>query len=190
MLKKEINALFTQKVMEYINKGYIIHTDTMNGSQGEQAKVDLHKGQEVIRILLHTKYSGIDGDKLILTIGRNTNKLYNRTTDIIWNNDLEIIEEYEFFKLSNDFYVSPKEYPNIREKQKKRLNNKSVYQFTEFPEEAKKIVLSFIQRQPKCKSVKLKDIERVYRVVDKRWQNDEIFSHYLVKVRGNCYQLN
>lgn len=189
MFRKEIDVLFTNKMVEYINKGYSIHSNTMGGSQGEQAKVDLSKDNDVIRILLHTKYSGLSCTKLVITIGRNTNKLHNTSTDIIWNNDLEILEEIEFIKLSENYYVTPEEYPSIREKQKNRLHHKTNYSCKNFSDEAKKIVLSFIQRQPKCKSIKLKDIERVYRVVDKHYINDTIFSQYIVEAKGNRYKL-
>ena len=34
MFKKDIDKKYTEKIMEYLNKGYTINTNTMNGSQG------------------------------------------------------------------------------------------------------------------------------------------------------------
>lgn len=191
MFKKDIDALFTSKIMEYINKGYIIHTDTMSGSQGEQAKVDLYNETEIIRILITSHYrTAMSGLKLI--VGRNTNKTYNRPTDIIWNNDLQIIEEYEFIKLSDNYFVTPEEYESIKTIQKKRshIRYSNNADYKEFNEEAKKFILSFVKRQPKCKSVKLSDIERVYKIIDSVWNNPKLKrSKYYVKVKDKCLQI-
>lgn len=191
MFKKDINSLFTSKIMEYINKGYIIHSDTMSGSQGEQAKVDLYNGTEIIRILLTSHYhTSLSGIKLI--IGRNTNRTYNRPTDIIWNNDLQIIEEYEFIKLSDNYFVTPEEYEPIKNIQKKRshIRYSNNADYKEFDEKAKKFILSFVRRQPKCKSAKLSDIEKVYKVIDSPWNNPkEKRSKYYIKVKDKCLQI-
>ncbi len=191
MFKKDIDALFTSKMMEYINKGYIIHTNTMSGSQGEQAKVDLYNDSEIIRIFITSHYrTSLSGLKLI--VGRNTNKTYNRPTDIIWNNDLEIIEEQEFIKLSDNYFVTPEEYEPIKAIQKKRSHIKysNNADYKEFNEESKKFILSFVKRQPKCKSAKLSDIERVYKVIHEAWNNPSIkYPKYYVKVKDKCLQI-
>ena len=41
MLFKEIEAIFTQKVTNLIQKGYTFNCNTMSGHQGEIANVDL-----------------------------------------------------------------------------------------------------------------------------------------------------
>ena len=52
MKSSEINAIYAAKVAEFLTAGYTINTQTMNGSQGEIAKIDFRKGNEVIRVLL------------------------------------------------------------------------------------------------------------------------------------------
>lgn len=47
LLMKDIEALFTRKVAEYLADGYIFNTKTMSGSQ-----VDLKKGKSFVRISL------------------------------------------------------------------------------------------------------------------------------------------
>ena len=55
MKSTDINAIYAEKVAEFLNAGYQINTNTMNGSQGEIAKIDFRKGNEVIRVLLHSE---------------------------------------------------------------------------------------------------------------------------------------
>ena len=53
MKSAEINAIYAAKVTEFLTAGYTINTNTMDGSQGEIAKIDFRKGNEVVRVLLH-----------------------------------------------------------------------------------------------------------------------------------------
>ena len=54
MKHTEIEAIFTAKVAEFITNGYTINATTMAGSQGEIAKIDFRKGNEIIRVMLAT----------------------------------------------------------------------------------------------------------------------------------------
>ena len=44
MKKQDIRRIYTQKVTELLTQGYTIYPDTMNGSQGEIAHIDLTDG--------------------------------------------------------------------------------------------------------------------------------------------------
>ena len=76
MKKQDIRNAYTQKVTELLNQGYTIFPDTMNGSQGEVAHIDLTNGSETIRVLLERGLcwshisDGFHGDVITLTIGR------------------------------------------------------------------------------------------------------------------------
>ena len=108
----EINAIYSAKVASMLGAGYIINTTTMNGSQGEIAHIDLRKGNEVIRVYLHHELihnfkEGIFGDQIILTVGRCNDKDVIATTKYssyatIWNEKLEVIEEYIYGQLLSD----------------------------------------------------------------------------------------
>ena len=54
MKSAEINAIYAAKAAEYLAAGYTINTNSMNGSQGEIAKIDFRKGDEVIRLMLNS----------------------------------------------------------------------------------------------------------------------------------------
>lgn len=183
MLKKEIGLVFTEKVAEYMAKGYVMNIDTMSGSQGEIAKVDLRKGDEIIRILVATGYERLD-EKISVIVGRNTSKMYNRGHDTIWNSELEIIEEVEWYKVSENYYCDEDEYRVVEEKRFKRFDSKRTEDVVDFGEEAKKILLPWVKRQKGCKTCKLSDITRVFK---RKYNNGKW--HYAVHVRGNHYEL-
>ena len=184
MFKQEIDRMFTAKVTEYLNKGYRFHTDTMGGSQGEIAKVDLTNGAEIIRVLLEDKFEPMGGERVAITVGRNTDRLRGDTSDTIWNDNLEILEERAFCKVSRNFYVTPEEYPAIWEKRLARREARGErWGNEELGESAKAIVLPFVRRQPKCKRVKACDIERVC----KSRNNGRLT--YSVKVKGQIFRI-
>ena len=114
----EINKKFTEAVAKYMMKGYHINSNTMGGSQGEIAKIDLTDGNEVIRILLDKNHEHIQvGEKkydresvetVTLIIGKvvylndmtiDTDCVFGTT---IWNDSLETIEEYKFYMIIED----------------------------------------------------------------------------------------
>lgn len=95
MKHTEIEAIFTAKVAEFISNGYTINATTMAGSQGEIAKIDFRKGNEIIRVMLATDTEWTDNgtrDMVKFTVGRSTENLANdnRPFDTMgitfWNN--------------------------------------------------------------------------------------------------------
>ena len=52
MTKNDIRSIYTQKVTELLAQGYQIHPETMSGSQGEIAHIDLTNGSEILRVLM------------------------------------------------------------------------------------------------------------------------------------------
>ena len=105
----EIEAIFTEKVQEYITKGYILSTTTMSGHQGEVAKVDVKKGNEIIRILLTSKTAWSDDGTIQqtkLTVGRAQKQArkhspFDTMATTIWNNELDIIEEMVWYSVDS-----------------------------------------------------------------------------------------
>ena len=125
----DINKRFTEVVAEYIAKGYVIHTTTMNGSQGETAKVDLTNGKEVIRVMLDTRIEPSEYyyNTFRLTIGRCKDKIKinkNGLHDIIWNGHLEIISMEKFYQIGeydSSFFGTIDDVRSQHKKHKERL---------------------------------------------------------------------
>lgn len=175
MTKKQICEMFTKKVAEYMSNGYIISPESFSGSDGT-SRVDFVKDTHFIRIYMKEMYEH-GGDILHFVVcekqmtSREAKRIYDE--DIIWTHELNVIEEYQFWIFNryhkNAWYVTEEEYREICERTKDRRANRSYdfgYKTVKLPEKAKDIVLPFIQKQPRCKSVKIKDIAWVRKYIN------------------------
>lgn len=163
MFRNEIDKKFTTKVAEYISKGYRIHTSSMSGSQGEVAKVDLTNEKETVRILLNLEHKVFTGTEMILSVGRVKEEFKLNTDRVIWNGRLEIIEEEKWIRINEKYFVTPDEYIEIRRKRHERFESRRISDKRIFTEGAKVIALNYVKKQPRCKTVKLADIDRVFK---------------------------
>ena len=174
MFRKDIEKMYTDTIKKYMDKGYRIYYSTMGGHQGEVAKIDLTNDKEVIRILLDNRteiFNHMILEYLIIVVGRNTDKLWgNSFSDIIWNEHLELISEIRFYKIgrnNNHFFGTKQEAIDAHIKNNQRFDYSKYYNRKEiiFSDKAKMIALPFIKRQRKCKSVTLKQIDEVKKVI-------------------------
>lgn len=111
----EINVKFSEKVAEYLSKGYIINTQSMGGSQGEIGKVDLVRGNQLIRIWLdqetsyYTRPGQFTGNMIVLRVSEwkypAGNAMYFDST--VWMSDLNHIETHLFYQINdrNKWYI-------------------------------------------------------------------------------------
>ena len=175
MKKAELNKIFTAKVNELLAQGYIFHTQTMAGHQGEIAKVDLTNGEEIIRVLMEDK--GLNWDKetdlflnnsITITVGRATTVNFN---DTIWNDKLEVLDQEVFYQADyySDYLITEEEAIENAKKHKERLmTNKAQLKGTEeITDKAHlKALLPYINRLEGCKSVKARHITEVTKQVN------------------------
>lgn len=185
MKSTDINAIYAQKVTEYLTAGYTINVNTMNGSQGEIAKIDFRKGSEVIRVLLHQETIWGDNfrtaDAIILTVGRcDDERVINACgfgrDAIIWNERLDVIEERVFFEIGSrrdaDWYLEGEEGEAAIEKHYRRLHAR--YEMERIEEArtrskdvtsdvARKIVLPAVRRHLGKPNMKMNRIAKVIR---------------------------
>lgn len=188
----EINKKFTEKVAEYLSMGYIVNTRTMAGRVCSGSKVDLTDGKEIIRIVLD-RTNRNSKDAIILTVGRAPNDVYPNIPDntgAIWYNRLETIEQYTWYRhdYRKDWFVTEGEEEAICAIHAERVRNAQTYKIKVFGEAAKKVVLSFIRRQPRHKTIKLSDIESVHKVTHLLDSNNPI-NRYEVRVKGKLFVL-
>lgn len=90
----EVNKRFSEIVVEYIGKGYVINTGTMGGSQGEIARVDLTDGSEIIRVYADTfaDYENmVEGVEVVVGRAEKCVEPNEKNTARIWNDRVEII---------------------------------------------------------------------------------------------------
>ncbi|MBR3239179.1 MAG: hypothetical protein IKF99_12145 [Oscillospiraceae bacterium] len=197
MKHTEIEAIMTAKVNEFITKGYTINATTMSGSQGEIAKIDFRKGDEVYRVLLEqtTEYNDHGTrDVAILTVGRSTENVirddrpFDSMGPTFWNNRMEIIEQRKFYQVDrrSDYYIEDvEEYDEMVQKRYERYRNHDDYRpRKELPEAARMIAKQFIKRTTGKARVNSKEI-KVYKGARYRGEN----IHYYAEYRGKTYKI-
>lgn len=185
MKRFDIDRIFGLMVKEYLDKGYSINTDSMRGIQGEIAKVDLLKGKELIRVSLR---NGFDVrkhsvDTLVLLVGRYMKDVISGWT--CWDDDFEDIERDVIYRLGDDWYSGNEEYVNdcLRKKSARWRNSYSNIDQLELghvylPDSVRKKVLNRVRTLPRCKSVKLSDIGKVWRVREKGLTCKTVVTYY------------
>lgn len=178
---KEINQKFTAKVAEYIAEGWYFNAGTMNGSQGEVAKVDLTDGNRVLRIMIAKEhgYGDFWYDGYALVVGFAEDKIKANDSDTwqtVWNNRLEVIFKETYYRAGvdgrADWYVTEDEARANYEKMVARHKNRvEVDKDTDLGEAGAKIVLPFVKKQYRCGRAKVADIKVVKKVCDgeNRW---------------------
>lgn len=202
MKHNDIEAIMSAKVAEYITNGYILSTTTMSGHQGEVAKVDVKKGNEIIRILLTSETAWSDEGTIQqtkLTVGRAQDKVrssrpFDTMATTIWNNRLDIIEEMVWYSVdsSADYFSEDKaEIIAQHKKQIKRWRIREACRELRISklvtsDKAKEIALPFVRKQRGEKRAKAEDIENIFRVLASEYDK----MHYSVKMKnGKTYKI-
>lgn len=192
MDRNDLNRIFTEKVTELIAQGYVINTGSMRGSQGEIAKVDLRKGDEIIRVMMVQNSgwgSGCDYNGIFeIIIGRNTDRIWDNWDDTIWSNHLEIISQIEFARITDNYFVPQEDAREMVAKRHARWRMKQIPDRRTLSEPYKSIALRYVQRQPKMKSCKLSEIESVTRVNGSKWgeSTPELYGYEII-ARGKRF---
>lgn len=183
----EINNIYAAKVAELLSAGYTINTNTMNGSQGEIAKIDFGKDYEVIRVMLHQETIWGDdfrtAEAIILTVGRcNDERVINAKgvgrDPTIWNERLETIEKRVFYMIGRrrdtDWYLEGKEGEEAMALHYNRFHNKcEIERIKETrirtkditSDEVRKIILPAVRRhldKPRMKADRIATVIRTW----------------------------
>jgi len=163
MTKNDIRRIYTEKVTELLAKGYIIHPETMSGSQGEIAHIDLTNGEEILRVLMESRYSYDEGygDIVSIRVGRCTDEIRG-SWNTIWNNNLETLSEIKLGKISENFYTTLEESNRMAAVRRGRWKRRYINQRRELGDAYKSVALRWLRRQPRMKSCKLDDISRMF----------------------------
>ena len=186
MTKNDIRSIYTQKVAELLALGYQIHPETMSGSQGEIAHIDLTNGSEILRVLIESRcsFSEAYGDILTIRVGRCTDEI-SGSWHTIWNDRLETRSEIKLAKIGENFYTTLEEGKRMAEVRYSRWRNRDREQRKELGDAYKSVALRWLRRQPRMKSCKLEDIERMTR----RTRSDGT-ACFEIEARGKTFYLH
>ena len=172
MKRNELDREFTRIVAEMLAKGFQITTSSMNGTQGELAKVDLTDGSEIYRVYLHResdfRYNLRYHNNIVLTVGKiPADKVPHRNWDAtIWLRDLETVFESTWVEIAPDWFVDEVEAQRIETIASAR---RAVLQERQYwydcPDAFKSVALRWLKRtQRGFKSTKVDEIQVVGRV--------------------------
>ncbi len=192
-----INKKFTERVTEWLGKGYWINGGTMSGSQGEYAHVDFTNGTEFIRVLMEERCGYGKGDRVVVIVGRYTDRVKigssDRLGNTVWNQRLEVITEDSFYKIGHwsEWYGTEEEADAAQKKASDRYYARmnGEYKTKEF-KGAEKIALKFARREiTGCKTAKLSDVTKVEKVYNTDLNGKLRGVGYYVTVKGKRVKL-
>ena len=199
MKKQAIREAFTQKVAELLAQGYTLFPDTMAGHQGEIAKVDLSNGSEILRVLLtrERRYdrdeNGYWGETVVLVVGKageDTRILPGWGDSTIWNNRLEVRSQIEWADIGEGWRRGSEWYTTLEEGKRIMKVRHARYKAQDQPirEELggayKSAALKWLRRQPRMKSCRPEDIEKLERV----WLSDGS-RRFEIRAKGRTFTL-
>lgn len=162
IFRSDIDKEFTNIVNNYLSAGYKIYTNTMGGSQGEIAKIDLTNGKEIVRVLLESRYEGcshLDSMKIRLLHFELDDIRPDVCCETLWNYDDKEFSRIVYYRISNRgwqvFTKSEQLINEIAHKRDKRYENKrKSYTCSITPEK----MITVVNRQKGFKTLKAKDI--------------------------------
>jgi len=200
---KDLNKLFTDETAKLIEKGYVFNPATMAGHQGEIAKVDLVSPdrKQVARVIMDR---GRDKD-FHDTITIST-RLYPVTDECdinslngwctLWNSNGTEYSKQVYYVIPNHAYEH-KSFTDLTTIE--QISRIQIKRSAARPKQwtgckttnirtlaAKKAVLPFVQRQPRCKSYKIDNIDfiqKAYNTYDKKIT-------YTVKAKNHWFELH
>lgn len=197
----EINKRFTDKVMEYLAKGYAINTSGCTaGYSGEHMRVELTNGKDIIAIRLVEDSGGLFSGRTVNivvgiadaeTLRKNYVKPNMLRNETLWADKITELDREVFYQVGNrwdaNWFTTEEEQKRTAELRRQR--QRECYGFG--PKKidltdmrgVKEIALRWVQRK-KYSTYKLKDIESV-----EKWVYDYDGEHvrYHIHARGKDF---
>lgn len=179
-----INEKMSELVVKYMGMGYVINSGSMHGSDGT-ARVDLHKGKHFIRVFVEriSAYSYFENepsnirwarnDVYVVQVGEQNmeNKRFLED-DIVWAKNLNILEKYPFYMVNYGyrnmaFTEDLNEAIFCNDKRHSRdkcrgYDDNERHTWTDYKHLS--IGLSLVKRQPRTKSITLKNMDSVEKI--------------------------
>ena len=196
MTKQDIRKAFTDQVTQLLNQGYTIFPDTMGGSQGEIAHIDLSKGSEIVRVLLERRVcwqhnnDDFGGDIITLTVGKATSDIRIRGNwdGTIWNGALLPRFQIKWAELRSSgdgWYTDLADTDRIGRIQWERFKRREkTPDNRELGDAYKSIALRWLKKQPRMKTTRLQDIGRMIQTTD-----DNGRKTFYVHARGKWFTI-
>lgn len=197
----EIERLFSQKVAEYLAKGFTIDVQSARSYGGEIGKVDLRNDDRIIRVAVRSKLSLLSDDELSdfypervlirvseMRYTRKEETEYDRTEGYP-DSDFSVLEEQEWVCVSKTWFVTKEEAVGFIDKKKNRIyaqydpwlvNQRFI------PLRCDDLLVKIARRHRGMKSVTYEDVVGyVVQIPYRDWEGNHEVGHYIrVKSHG------
>ena len=171
MKKSTVERMYSAKVAQLLNDGWHINTGTMPGHQGEIAHVDLTDGSEIRRALLCREMTwghsinDFYGHKIIITVGKNTDRIWPGWDSTLWNNHMEVCSKIEMAEIQEPdrdhpegWYTDMATAQAVQRIRDERREARHIESRAEVGAAYKSIALRWLRKQPRMKTIRLEDI--------------------------------
>lgn len=173
--QKDLDKIFSDKVAELINKGYVIYVPAMSGSQGERAYITFIKDNQLYRLAMNTSYRSLGecnfADRIVsITLGKSTRPHEIFKGGTFWKDDVDVLWSFEVAQVANwrrtryqaDRFIPMERLAECEAKAEARIHAKYGPSNTSIlPNKFNKAALAWVKTVRGYKGTKLEDIQKV-----------------------------
>lgn len=185
----DIERIYTEMIQTRINEGCTINTETMGGSQGELARIDLRDGDLIQRVYMNKTYDHetlFDLVEITAGVTSWTDLFVRGLGSHIWNHKLEVIEKRTFIKIGGDWYTEDWDEARnahaVKIRRFERRDKLSNLQLKQFDDKGIKAALPLIRKGIGMKTVRREEVAELF--------HDTRIGEYFCKARGRILRLN
>ena len=181
----DIERIYTEMIQTRINEGCTINSETMGGSQGELARIDLRDGDLIQRVYMNKTYDHetmLDVVEIIVGVTSLA-----RGRGILWNDKLEVIEKRNFMRIGfGNWYTEDRDEArnaqNVTIKRAKQRGKMRALGLKRFGKEGIKVALPIIRKRIGQKTTKIEEVAELY--------HNTYTGEYFCDARGRTMRLN
>lgn len=196
--QNDLDRIFSNKVAELINKGYMIHVPTMSGSQGERAFVTFIKDGQLYRLAMDSYSRGLRestfADRIVkITLGKSTRPsdvfqgytFWKDDVDVIWSFEVAQVASWRRTKYQADRFIPMSRLPECEAKAEARVNAKyGPSNANILSPKFNKPALAWVKTVKGYKGTKLTDIQKITK------QENGSYNIYIINKLGKTICLN
>ena len=196
--KEDLNRIFSDKAKELMNKGYMIHTPTMAGSQGEMAYITFIKNNTLYRLSMFDTYTvghySYDG-YVTIQFGEalDSEEILNGRT--FWKDAIStvfwsiVVAKASTWRKENrkqqERYIPTERIEACEAKAEARFKAQGISSWIELSDKSYKAALAWIKTVKGYKGTKLVNVQKVF-----KHRENGSYSIYFTNNHGKTVCLN
>lgn len=203
MKQYEFDKIVTNKVKEYMDKGYHIHLRSFGGSDGTE-RVDLvNDNMHFVRIYVNEEtgdgYGSIPARKYLLCVGEKQLSEDEMWASTIWSDNLTPVfceAYYDISCRSIPWYVGQDEFDRVSARKAERVAlghnayrsdrwGKNTFTNSLKSADAFKVAHSIMSRKPKCKSIRRSEIVKISKIINYSCMDGTVSVDWVIVTKRN-----